>query len=153
MPDDGHVHTWDEVGAHLAVAFTIDAYGGVTDAVIECDCGRHALLNLLDWLGPNLDKRVYAVSESSTEATAVFLRNMRSDYCDLTRKAAEVNALAAAASPVTRVLGLRLPALQVIATMQANPRRPIWREDLIEPGATGWHTRLGLEVPALDGSS
>ena len=144
MAETHQRHAWNCVGETLPLVFVIDAHDGVTDAIAECSCGQHALLNLLDWAGKHLQERVYTVSELATEPARVFLRNIRSDYCDLTRKAAEVEALGVAASAVSAVLGLSLPDLRVVATEKAHTRRPIWRVDLTEAGATGGHRRLQM---------
>ena len=116
----------------------------MTDCMVQCDCGQYALLSMLDWSGPRLERRIYAVSALPDEPAAVFLRNMRSDYCDLTRKAHEVAALYASADAVSAVLAAEVPQLTVLATEEATVRRPLWREDLEAPGTTVWAKQLGV---------
>ena len=142
MPET-HLHDWLVTGAVLDVAFELDAHNGVTDAILRCrGCGQYGLLGLLDWASPKLTCRVYAVAELSAEPVAVFLRNMRSEFCDLTRKSAEHAALCATAEPANVVIAAEVPALAVLASQQARVRRPAWREDLLRPGESGWLQRL-----------
>ena len=143
MPDT-HIHDWLRLEATLEVRCEIDGDNGITDAVIVCSCGQHALINLLDWTGPRLARRVFSVSLLGADPVGVFLRNMRSDYCDLTRKAAEVAALAATAEGAAAVLAADTPELRVLAVEQTAVRRPFWREDLGAAGETGWPARLGV---------
>lgn len=131
-------------GATLRIHYVLDADNGVTDAIVACSCGQYALLNLLDWTGPGLARRVFSVSLLQDKPVRIMLRNLRSDYCDLSRKHAEIAALCATADRVGVVLAADVPELRVRAVERACVRRPLWREDLATPGETGWPARLGI---------
>jgi len=114
-------HDWERQGAPLTVAFTIDSWQGVTDAIVRCTgCGAWALLRLLHWSGRNLSTRIFAVSALDNQAVTVFLRNMKSDYCDLERHRAEVEALTSTAGPVSRVVVTRMPEMHVTASLEPS---------------------------------
>lgn len=119
-----HQHDWCAPGNALDLTFTIDFWQGPTDALVRCSrCGAFALLRLLHWSGPNLRTRVYALSELPARAVTVFLRNMRSDYCDLGRHQAEVDALIATAGPVSDVLVVDAASLRTLAHHDADVMR------------------------------
>jgi len=114
-------HDWERQDRPLAVAFTIDSWQGATDAIVRCaGCGAYALLRLLHWSGRNLSTRIFAVSGLNNPAVTVFLRNMKSDYCDLERHRAEVEALTSTAGPVSRVVVTRMPEMHVTASLEPS---------------------------------
>lgn len=87
------------VGEHLDFQAVIDHWQGVTAGLfLRSDSGELALAWLIAWDGPRLSERVYAVADVPSENARVYLRNMRSDYCDLGRHQAETDALIASAS-------------------------------------------------------
>lgn len=114
-------HDWDAAGRQLTVVFTIDGWQGATDAIVRCaGCGTPALLRLLHWSGRNLGTRVFAVSGLDSREVDVFLRNMKSDYCDLERHRAEVDALMATTGPVSRVIIARVPEMRTLASIDPS---------------------------------
>lgn len=111
-------HDWQRADTKLDVQFVLDQWQGPTDAVVRCGvCGEVALLRLLHWSGRNLCTRIYALASIDSAAFAVFVRNMRSASCDLSRHGAEVQALMATAAPVSEGLIVLVPEMQVLATL------------------------------------
>ncbi|MFN3236894.1 MAG: hypothetical protein ACE37D_07530 [Pseudomonadales bacterium] len=87
-------HSFVTQGATTAVAHMFADWQGLVSGLTQCQhCGAPAILQLLAWRGPRLAERVYSIALLPEAATEVFLRNMQSAYCDLTRQAHEVDAL------------------------------------------------------------
>lgn len=62
--------------------------------LVQCQfCALPGIFQLLDWRGTQLDQRIYSVGHLPRAATEVFIRNMQSAYCDVTRHSHEVEAL------------------------------------------------------------
>ncbi|XOV88445.1 MAG: hypothetical protein ACFHX7_00860 [Pseudomonadota bacterium] len=127
------VHDWGRPGCQLHLAVVADEWQGATTAIARCSgCGASSLLQLLAWQGKNLANRVYLLSPIPARVTDVFLRNIRSSYCDLSRHGHEFAALVAATERPAGLIATRLPDLLVLA-MRAIPegtRYPVpdWRE-------------------------
>jgi hypothetical protein len=59
----------------------------MVDGLMGCQfCGQKLLLRLLDWRGHQLEQRIYSIGLVPSDVGDVFIRNMRSDYCDLKRQ-------------------------------------------------------------------
>ena len=126
-------HDWLQTGSSLAAAFVIDEWQGPTDFVVRCTgCGTYALLRLLHWSGRNLATRIFSVAYLDSQAMEIFLRNMRSDYCDLSRHSAETAMLVATASPLSCGVILRVPELEILASLDlaelGNQPARSWRD-------------------------
>lgn len=132
-------HSWSEPGPQR-VAFTIDAWQGLTDGLIQCAaCGQYAVVNLLDWGGRNLRFRIFSVASAESKTASVFLRDMNSDYCDLSRHQAEVNALLAATEQPSLLILASVPGVNVIKSLpvaERNPEPGFWRESI--PNGETW---------------
>ena len=116
----GCIHDWQRQGAHCNVIFVIDDWQGPTDAIVQCGgCDACALLRMLFWQGRNLSTRIFAAAGLDSDSVAIFLRNMRSAYCDLSRHSAETGALIATAGPVDCGLVARVPDMEVLAPLTA----------------------------------
>lgn len=143
-----HRHTWCLPGNSLDIVFTIDDWQGPTDALVRCTacdgcegCETIALLRLLHWSGPRLTKRIFAVSPLPDSAVSVFLRNMRSDYCDLHRHQAEVDALIATAEATSDVIVVDVAELRVLARHDPEVMRgrPLsWRQSAPDESDPYW---------------
>tara|TARA_R110002072_G_scaffold64_15_gene530 strand:- start:17712 stop:18266 length:555 start_codon:yes stop_codon:yes gene_type:complete len=95
-----------------SVVYEFEHWQGVVDGIIGCSaCGQTALIRLLDWRGEQLQQRIYSIGLIPTEVSDVFLRNMRSHYCDLQRKHDERQALYSAV-PATQIGLFSLPDMQ-----------------------------------------
>lgn len=93
------LHNFADDRGRLAFQHVIDDWQGVTSGLARCRyCNADFLLHLQAWRGTRLNERVYAAFTLDPDVASVFLRNMRSDFCDLSRHAAEVEALLAACS-------------------------------------------------------
>lgn len=107
--------------------------------LVQCrDCGSPAILQLLAWRGARLKERVYSIAELPEDATEVFLRNMQSAYCDLTRQSHEVEALINLG--VIKQIGcFELPELlcRDIHTYTEPVRHPPW-EEILDGDPTWW---------------
>jgi hypothetical protein len=102
----------------------------MVDGLISCSrCNATALARLLAWRGENLDLRMFSLAEIDSEPARTFLRNIASDYCDLTRKQAEWEALIATAMP-TRIGVFQLPKLLCVDVrpLSVAPDYPDWRQ-------------------------
>jgi hypothetical protein len=130
-------HCWCDQGK-LNITFTIDDWQGPTDALVRCTlCGTTAFLNVIDWAGKNLSSRVFSLSLLPNSAVQVFMRNMRSDYCDLERHRAEVEALITTRRAAESIVLTR--DLQVVSIQPVTSRKPklaAWRDDL--PAGQSW---------------
>ena len=126
-------HTWSQTGSQLSFSYTIDYWQGATTGLVQCtDCRNMALIHLQAWSGTNLTRRVYSVALLNQRVAQTFLRNMRSDYCDLSRKASEVDALISVANPVETVLLVDgQTVIRILATETSPPTGyHAWREAL-----------------------
>lgn len=109
-------HDWRD--EPVDIVLTIDACHGPTDALVKCPrCGQYYLLRLLHWQGPRLALRIFALATLPADSVTVFLRNMRSDYCDLSRHQAEVDALMAIAEPVSRISVIDMDQMRVVTDL------------------------------------
>lgn len=130
---NGCVHDWQRVGTRLQVVYSIDDWQGVTEAVVCCSaCQAHALIRMLHWRGRNLATRVFSLAPLPAQVVSVYLRNMKSAYCDLTRHAAESTALFAAAGDLTGGVIVEVPDMLIIGVLgpeELGGRRPrSWRD-------------------------
>ena len=123
-------HSWQTVGATSAVAHTFEDWQGLVSGLVQCGfCGAPAILTLLAWRGAGLKQRIYSIAELPVAATEVFMRNMQSAYCDLTRQQHEVEALTNLGR-IQEVSLFTLPALTCQKTISITNRpdhRP-WQE-------------------------
>ena len=86
----------DGLEARLKITFELDSWHGITDGIFECQhCHQFLILEMVDWSGEDQAIRIYMTAPVETAVVNVFLRNARSDYCDLTRHGQEVDALLA----------------------------------------------------------
>lgn len=112
----------------------LDDWLGPTLAIIQCHgCHQYALIHLLAWSGKNLSKRIFAVRELPAAIVATYLRNISRDYCDLTRKVSETDALLqAAAKPDHLILvetpSFRVDGVQTTINLERSPRYQDWQE-------------------------
>ena len=112
----------------------IDDWLGPTLAIIRCrGCNQYALIHLLAWSGKNLSKRIFAVRELSEATVATYLANISRDYCDLTRKESETQALLQAALEPGCLILVDVSTLQIIGAqtttnIERKPRYSDWQE-------------------------
>jgi len=100
-----HQHSWELPEARLEPAVVLEDWLGPVTALLKCrECATHALIYLVAWQAPELKHRIFALRFVPDGAAATYLRNIRSDYCDLTRKQNETDALIAAAEPVSHLV-------------------------------------------------
>lgn len=126
---------------------------GPVEGIVRCRrCGAPAWIELIDQ-SPDRTLRVFALAGLRAADVAVYLHNAQKGSCDLTRRGAEAEALAASAGPFERLVawdvdGARPLAAAALPESCALPSGA-WRERL---GATAtddtWFTRLGLEKRA-----
>jgi len=121
-------HDWLVSGEPLNPCFTIDFWQGLTSGLVKCEaCQQYNLLHLQAWQGRNLRDRIYSCAPLLNSSAAVFLRNMNSDYCDLTRKQQEVDALIVSAGPVQHLVLVK----DTIVDSSCSPRH-------LKPGYLHW---------------
>ena len=124
-------HNWADQGRKLALDTVLDDWLGPTLALIHCeDCQQPALLHLVTWRGSTLAERIYAIRLVDAETRDTYLANINRDYCDLTRKASETEALIGACSQEARLVLVTLPDMTVeaVSSDSFNPPVTTWQE-------------------------
>ena len=88
------LYSWSTPGETLQIAHFFEDWQGLVSGLVLCrHTGRAAILQLLAWKGTYLEQRIYSIGLLPTRATDVFIRNMQSAYCDVTRVSHEVETL------------------------------------------------------------
>lgn len=107
-------HSWMKKGSILSLVETLDDWLGPTLAIVRCEyCRQPALINLVAWQGAQLRTRIYGVRLLTPEVTDTYLANISRDYCDLTRKTSETEALIQTADKKANLLLTSVPELAV----------------------------------------
>ena len=124
-------HSWMCHGEILALDTILDNWLGPTLALLHCAaCGNPALLHLVSWRGNGLAERIYAIRLVDPMARNTYLTNINRDYCDLTRKASETEALISACSQSARLVLITGPEMIVEAFSRNlfNPPVMDWQD-------------------------
>ena len=122
-------HSWMYHSRKLALDTILDDWLGPTLALLHCDeCDHPALLHLVSWRGKGLAERIYAIRLVDPRARNTYLANINRDYCDLTRKASETEALISACSQKARLVLITGPEMIVEA----------FSRDLFNPPVMEW---------------
>ena len=130
--NDQHIHDWFDAFAKLTLHLTFNDWQGVVNGMLRCHaCDEFAVIRLLDWGHKNLRTRIFSLASLPVDSAHIFLRNMNSDYCVLSRKQQETEALYHSLDPVAHIVAIGLPEL-VILGVQSVPTKPIKYPD--------WHT-------------
>lgn len=135
-----HRHDWQLRGQPLNLTTLLDDWLGPTLALIVCsECSQPALLHIVGWQGKQLAERLFAVRTLSTDAHRIYLHNINRDYCDLTRRTSETQALFQAADANAVLVRVLLPSLNVIDTGSQTVNPPIldW-QSLPEEAFSHW---------------
>ena len=114
---------------------------GPTQALIRCDdCKDFALIHLIGWDGDRMQKRIFAVRDLPREATDTFKSNISRDYCDLTRKQSETQALIQCSARDASLIEISLPdhRINAISARKCNPKVQDWQA-LSEQDYRHWH--------------
>lgn len=124
-------HDWRRSGASLAFKVVLDHWLGPTAGLCRCSqCGDYAVAYLTRWSGKNLERRTFAIREVAADAADTWLHNVSREYCDLTRKSAETDALIASSSSEAWLVSVSMPDLEVLGAegpTRAPAHRP-WQE-------------------------
>ncbi|MDA0273269.1 MAG: hypothetical protein O3C68_08455 [Proteobacteria bacterium] len=124
-------HNWACQGRKLVLDTVLDDWLGPTQALIHCeDCGQPALLHLVTWRGSALAERIYAIRLVDAPIRDIYLANINRDYCDLTRKTSETEALIGACDQNARLVRVSMPELIVEALSRDSFNPPVipWQE-------------------------
>jgi hypothetical protein len=124
-------HNWACHGRKLTLDTVLDDWLGPTLALIHCeDCGQPALLHLVTWRGSTLAERIYGIRLVDSQTRNTYLANINRDYCDLTRKASETEALIGACSQDARLVLVTTTELIVEALSRDSFNPPVipWQE-------------------------
>ncbi len=126
-------HDWTAHDGELHIVVVADDWQGATTAIARCSgCGLHVLLQLLAWQGKHLENRVYILSPIPSQVALVFMRDIQSNYCDLTRHGQEFDALIAATDPAVSLVATKVPGFRIAAVHEIPPgtifRVVNWRE-------------------------
>ena len=98
-------HSWMCLGKKLVLDTILDDWLGPTLAFVHCtECRIPALLHLVSWSAPHLTKRIYAIRLVDQKIRDIYLDNINREYCDLSRKVSETEALIAASSQNARLV-------------------------------------------------
>lgn len=138
----------DGLETTLKIVFELDSWHGITDGIFECErCHQFLMLEMIDWSGPGQAIRIYMTATVATAVVNVFLRNARSDYCDLTRHGQEVDALLAHAKwrclTVLDCHSLKILKLVPLTSEMKLVNRS-WREALPGKEDTYWFDQVGM---------
>ena len=137
-------HDWCHTGETICLEFVLDDWLGPTIAIVRCShCEQSALLYLLAWQGQQLSERIFAISDLAPDIVETYRTNVSRDYCDLTRKQLETDALVNTRAGISSVISTVVPGLTVSAcrTGLKSPAVLPWRE--IEASAWDiWHDRI-----------
>ena len=107
-------HSWMREGKKLTLGTILDEWLGPTLALVHCEkCSSPALLHLVTWRGPGLSERIYAIRHIDSSTKNTYLANINRDYCDLSRKASETEALIGACSQSARLVLVTSPEMLV----------------------------------------
>lgn len=90
---------------------------------------------MVSWRGERLQDRTYSIGSLPEAATEVFIRNMQSAYCDVTRHNREIDALLSLRT-ISHLGRFKLPELECLELTPATPpiKHPDWRQ--LEPEAS-----------------
>ena len=124
-------HSWLCPGDTLQLIETLDDWLGPTLAIISCQhCQQPALLNLVAWRGDQLKERIFGARTLTQAASDTYLANINRDYCDLTRKTAETEALIQTTSKTAHLVLVSLPRMQVSAVSTGTVDTPFrdWQD-------------------------
>lgn len=124
-------HSWMCHGRIITLDTILDDWLGPTLALLHCDeCDHPALLHLVSWRGNALTERIYAIRLVDSMTRNTYLTNINRDYCDLTRKASETEALISACSQKARLVLITGPEMIVEAFSRAlfNPPVIDWQD-------------------------
>ena len=101
-------------GKKLTLDTILDEWLGPTLALVHCQkCSSPALLHLVTWRGPDLSARSYAIRHIDSSTKNTYLANINRDYCGLSRKASETEALIGACSQSARLVLVTSPEMLV----------------------------------------
>ncbi len=134
---------WQDNTARLSLIHTLDDWQGLINGIVYCPRhDQHAVVRMLDWGEKNLQNRVYSLANVARDSVEVFLRNMSTDYCDLTRRQNEVSALYTSSDPVESIILLHLPELEVLGTCPADGLPALeyrhWQQIKPDPASSQW---------------
>ena len=79
-------------GTTIETVHVLDDYLGMTDAIVRVD-GDAFLIESVDWDPTTTHPRVFRTGHLADTIVDDFMRDVRRDYCDLTRKATQVSSL------------------------------------------------------------
>jgi hypothetical protein len=123
---------------------------GPVEGIVRCD--RCEAPGWIELIACSADRtvRVFALAGLRTGDVAVFLRNAQKGSCDLTRRGAEAEALAASAGPFERLVAWHVARERLLAdaALPAPADLPAgaWRERVrATAGDASWFEHLGLE--------
>jgi hypothetical protein len=123
---------------------------GPVEGIARCNrCDAPGWIELID-CSPDRTLRVFALAGLRAGDVAVYLRNAQKGSCDLTRRGAEAEALAASAGPFERLVAWHVPGARPLAAavLPEPAALPLgeWRERLLATASDAtWFVHLGLE--------
>ncbi|MEM7365131.1 MAG: hypothetical protein AAF525_13995 [Pseudomonadota bacterium] len=115
------------------IEFVLDAYFGIADTIIQCKtCRARYLLNLIDWVAPELHERTFSIRLVDDDVFRRFTHNVSREYCDLARKAAEVHSLTSSSILLDKTMTLNVNTTQLIRIDKRTENLPTqsWRQRL-----------------------
>ncbi len=139
------VRGWTPGPWPFEVALLLDDEQGMTDAIVTSD-GQAFLLEMIDWGGPRLSRRIYRIAALADDIWQAFRHNLSRGSCDLTRAGNELAALAAASDLLPALVAAdvserRLLAVSVLPTTRGLPTRS-WRNGL--PDDATWFAAVSI---------
>lgn len=124
-----HQHSWATSGTTIKPVVAMDDWMGPVMGLLRCaECGLYGLIYLVAWEAPELRNRIFALRMVPRQAATIYLRNISSDYCDLTRKQSETDALLSSADNVSQLLATTDMTVQQAVFTDARPPIVAWRD-------------------------
>lgn len=122
-------HRWGEPGSAIDPVVVLEDWLGPVSALIRSAReDGYAVIYLVAWEAPELKRRIFALRVVSDTAADIYLRNIRSDYCDLERKQNETEALFAAADPASLLILTSDNLIEAISPTDLSPPQQPWRD-------------------------
>ena len=135
-----HRHTWQIIGSFSGFMLVIEDWLGPTAGLLNCDlCHAHALAHLLAWRGEHCEWRIFGVRALNPEVVDTYQNNINRDYCDLSRKQSETQALFATASPLGLLMEVNMNLGMVTrVSAEAHQLTPVNWQSITELDFAKW---------------
>lgn len=150
MREQSCVHSWHQTPSHhdqtgLHILNLIDHWQGPTAAVITCfKCQVPGIIWMQAWSGQHNELRIFSIALLQNKTVQIFMENQDRAFCDLSRRAQELEALLASAELCHLLFELDITTGEMTKTLACNDLSRIsyrsWQEGL--PNQAYWQRRF-----------